>query len=106
MADEKAIMPQKEYVKTQMTMLQVGRTVATLDLDSFIRQIEQAETTAPFLDPTMYRKAADNMQALKAYAKALVPVKAAFEEVFRAVVKTAAAGHMEAPPVKPPPKGA
>jgi hypothetical protein len=68
---------------------------STLDLERFLAQINQAESLAPMLDPTLYMKARDNLHAFKKLAMSLLPVKTAFEDAFKAILETAAKGHME-----------
>lgn len=80
----------KQYIQIQMTLIQVGQTIAKLDLDGFMKAISNAETCAPVIDPTLYRRAADNLQAIKNLGKAAQQVKMAFEEMQQAIAKTAA----------------
>lgn len=96
----------EKYLQIQMAIIAIGRTANALDLESFIAQINSAETVAPMVDPTLYRKAAENMHAIKELAVALVPVKRAFEKMFQAVTQTMARGDMEMPPEPPPKQGA
>lgn len=86
-----------EYIKTQLAILNTAKTIAGLDLPGFLAQINRAEAVSPMIDPTMYRKAQDNLQAIKKLAQALLPVKKAYQELFDAVIKTAARGDMQGP---------
>lgn len=88
-------MTKEKYLETQMIILNIGRSLQTVDLDGFLSQISKAETVGPILDPTMYRKVQDNLQAIKKLAQTLQLVKGAFGEVFAAVVETAVRGDME-----------
>lgn len=84
-----------DYMKTQMDLIAVGRTLERLDLNEFLRSIARAETLAPIMDPAMYRKAQANLHGLKRLAEAVIPVQAAFRELRDVVIETAALGYME-----------
>lgn len=90
-------MDSKEYLRTQATIVNMGLALRNLDLTGFLNQITKAETLAPMIDPTMYKKAQDNLTAIKKLATALLPVQLAFEEVWDAVLKTGMSGYMEKP---------
>lgn len=82
----------EEYMRTQMQIISIGRAASTLNLDAFLADMSEAEAVAPMIDPTLYRKAIENMRAIKDLARSIQPVKEAFEKTFHAVVKTAMAG--------------
>jgi hypothetical protein len=85
----------KEYMTTQMRLIEIGKIADTLDFDGFLKAISNAETVGPIVDPTIYRKAMENLHAIKKLAEAGRPVKTAYGETFKAVMNTAVAGFME-----------
>lgn len=86
----------QQYITTQMRLIEIGKLADSLDLDEFLKCISNAESVGPVIDPTTYIKAMDNLRAIRRLAEAVVPVKAAFEETFKAVMKTQVAGFMKA----------
>jgi len=54
-----------EYLQTQMQVLLLAGLLLQLDLPAFLHRIEAAEALGPVLDPTLYRRAADNLAALR-----------------------------------------
>lgn len=87
-------MEKDKYVQTQLSILNIAKIASQLDLDGFLKQISSTETLAPMIDPTLYMKAHDNLQAVKKLAESLLPVKKAYQNTFDAVMRTAARGHM------------
>src|SRR5574337_1170047 len=81
----------KEYLTVQMTMIEIGKKLEKLDLDAFLKCISNAETMAPMLDPTLYRQAAANLDAIKKLAHAFQTVKTEFAKVQETVTKTTVA---------------
>lgn len=79
---------QQKYIETQVTIIKIGQMANRLDLDTFMRQINQAETIGPILDPTLSIKAAENLTAIKKLAKAVSDVKTAYEATLKAVLDT------------------
>jgi hypothetical protein len=49
------------------------------------------------IDPTMYMKAMDNLNAIKRLAHVAVKLKAAYRETYKAVLETALKGFMTKP---------
>lgn len=90
-------MKQAEYMKAQVDLIAAARTIEKIDLNAFLRAIGNAETLAPILDPTLYRKAQANLHGMKRLAEAALPVQAAIRELRDAVIETAAMGYMEKP---------
>lgn len=88
-------MKPQEYMNTQTDLIAIGRTVDKLDLNAFLKSIGNAETLAPIMDPTMYRKAQANLHSIKKLAESLLPVQVAFRELRGTVLETAAIGYME-----------
>lgn len=80
----------KQYIQIQMSLIQMGQQASKLDLDGFMKAISNAETTAPIVDPTLYRRAADNLRAIKNLGKAAQEIQKAFAAMQEAVTKTAA----------------
>lgn len=91
-------MTPKEYLSTQVAIMELGKKASTLKLDEFCELILRAETVAPMVDPTMYRKAQDNLQAIKKMAGAVMILQTAFAEMMIAVTQTIARGDMTPPP--------
>lgn len=88
----------KEYLHVQATIIQVGKSVQGLDLDNFLRCISNAKSVAPILDPTLFRKAQANLEAIEKLAMAVKQVQETFEVVQQAVIGTVAAGFMQPKP--------
>ena len=78
----------KEYITTQMRIIELGKIADSLDLDAFLKCIANAETIAPMVDPTLFMKAQENMRAIKRLAQACVVVKETYWETFRAIMET------------------
>jgi signal transduction histidine kinase len=90
-------MKQAEYMKAQVDLIAAARTIEQIDLNALLRAISNAETLAPILDPTLYRKAQANLHGIKRLAEAALPVQVAVRELRDAVMETAAMGYMEKP---------
>ena len=86
-----------KYIETQMRIIEIGKIADSLDLDTFLVCISNAETVGPIMDPTMYRKAMDNLQAIKELAIAAQKVKITYGKVFKAVLETQLKGYMQKP---------
>lgn len=78
-------------------MIHIGKTVERVDLDEFLKAINQAQAAAPMLDPTLYRKASRNLDAIKKLATIMKTYQVAFRETFDAMVKTAIENHQDGP---------
>lgn len=85
----------KTYINTQMRLIEIGKIADTLDLESFLRCISNAEAVGPIMDPTMYMKAAENLAAIRKLAESVVQVKVAYEQTFKAVLNTAVHGFVK-----------
>lgn len=79
----------KDYIMTQVTMVEMSKKISKLDLDSFLRCISNAETIAPITDPTLYNRAIDNLRAVRGLAEAFKQVQAQFTKLEQAIVRTA-----------------
>lgn len=88
----------KQYLETQLAIIEIGKKVNTLDLDSFLKALSNAETMAPMLEPGIYRKAQSNLAAIRKLAESLLPVRTAFDEVFDSVLQTAVTAYMQKEP--------
>jgi hypothetical protein len=88
-------MTEAEYKKTQGKVVQIARAVEDLDLSGMLLAIGRAEAVAPILDPTLYRKACDNMRAIKKLVQSLQPVQAAAAELRLAVIAAGEYGDMK-----------
>ena len=94
MSDE-FIMDAKTYIETQLKIIELGKLAGTLDLDAFLKCIQNAETMAPLIDPTLFMKAQANMTAIKKLALAVRDVKSAYSEVYQVIVSSTVAGFMK-----------
>lgn len=81
----------KEYIQTQITMIETAKKIRALDLPSFLKCISNAETMAPILDPTLFQRASENLQAIKKLAKSFQEVQLAFDEVQDVITKSTVA---------------
>lgn len=82
----------KEYLQTQVLLIEIGKAIKTIDFDGFLSAIQNAKTMSPFQDPTLYKKAELNLFAIEGFAKSLKDSKEAFEKLFNAVFETVARG--------------
>lgn len=87
-------MDPKTYIMTQMRILEMAKIADSLDIDTFLLCIKNAETVAPMIDPTLFMKAQANMQAVKKLALIAKEMKVAFGEAYKAVFDTMLKGHM------------
>lgn len=88
----------KEYIATQLKLVTLGKEVSDLDLKNFLSTMMITEAAGPMFDPTLYRKAIDNMLAIKELALAFTLVQDAYEKLMGTVIQTTAKGYMEGPP--------
>lgn len=72
-------MTDEEYLKTQRTLMRMSVEVQGLDLEGFLRRIGEAESAAPVLDPTLYRRGTEALESVKQIALAAQQVQAAYE---------------------------
>jgi hypothetical protein len=90
-----------DYMKIQTTLMQVGRMLAPLDLDGFIAQIKRTHGLAPVIDPTLYRKAQNNLSALEDVAIVAATYQDVMNELSKVVLQTAVS-NSEPTPLFPP----
>lgn len=88
-------MTDEQFVETQVRIIEAARILDRLDIEGYLRRIGTAEAVAPIVDPTLYRKAQNNLHALKRLAEKCIPVQAAVRELQSSVLETAVLGHME-----------
>lgn len=86
-------MTNKEYMVTQVKMIEIGKVLDTLDFEGFVERCRMAEAIGPVIDPTLYQRAIDNLEAVKNYANKLNHAKYAFKKVFEAVLSTSVREH-------------
>lgn len=79
----------REYIQTQITIIEIGKQISTLNLGEFLKTIDNALAVAPMTDPVLFAKASENMRAIKNLALALLKTKTAFVESQEIVIKTA-----------------
>jgi hypothetical protein len=91
------IMTDEEYKSTQDQMIDLCAKLSLLNFTGYIERNSLADTTGPFIDPTMYRDAAPNMLALRRVAMCCQALKLATEKLRVAVLETAMAGKMILP---------
>lgn len=72
-------MADEDYLKTQRALMRLCVEVQGLDLDAFLARIAEAEAAGPVLDPTLFRRGAAAVAAVKAVAQAGRELKAAYE---------------------------
>ena len=81
-------MNKQEYLATQATMLTLGKMISKLDLEGFLSHISHTEAAAPIIDPTLYRKAMNNLNEIKKLAQSLQPVQTQFQVLFKTMLET------------------
>lgn len=90
--DQELVMDGKTYIMTQMRILEMGRIADSLDVAAFLKCISNAETMGPILDPAMYMKAQNNLNAVKRLAELALEIKIAYGETYKAILETAIIG--------------
>lgn len=96
MSDRK--MDPKTYIMTQMRILEMAKIADSLDIETFLQCINTAKTAAPLLDPTLYMKAANNIDAIERLAKIALQFKKELVNARVAFFDTLAKGHMNTEP--------
>lgn len=84
-------MTKDEYMKTQIELIEIGKRISLLRLHEFVEMISHSETAGPIVDPTLWRRASDNLRSLKRFAECLMRPQVAFAEFQQKVVNTAVA---------------
>lgn len=81
----------KEYIATQLAIIEIARRVKTLNLLDFIKVIENAQRETPAIkEKEILKKAKANLAAIQKCAETLLPVQEVFDEIYRAVILTVA----------------
>lgn len=81
-------MKREEYIKTQLSILKIGQETAKLDLDTFLKMLNNSLNVGHIIDPTLYRKAQNNVQAIKKLAEALLSVQVQYQKCFETLLET------------------
>ena len=68
-------MEKEEYEAAQGLLISNSAMISMLPLEEMLSAIDRAETVGPIVDPTLYRKGADNMGNIKRIAKAALVLK-------------------------------
>lgn len=68
-------MTEADYKKDLAKVINIGRAVEEINCEGMLKAICESESVAHIIDPTLYRKAMDNLHAIKRLVQALIPVK-------------------------------
>jgi len=71
-------MSDSAFLSTMSAVTVFGTLVLRMDLDGFLERIDSAESLGPILDPTLFQKGKDNLQAVKDLAESLRPFRETF----------------------------
>lgn len=74
-------MDDHEYLDTQDQIMVLAKLTLDLDVDGFLRRIDEAEVVGPILDPTLYRQASGNLEKIKRIAEAVRGLQRVAKEV-------------------------
>ena len=66
----KGKMSNAEYIATQQQLLLMASLIKELNLDGFLARIKTAYALGPILDPTLYKKSAENVETVHRIAVA------------------------------------
>lgn len=61
-------MTDAEYLTTQQALVEIGARLIALDLDAFIARADHALALAPIADPTLFRRGAGTLGAIRRLA--------------------------------------
>lgn len=76
-------MEAKQYIETNLEVLQLGARVSALDLDSFLEQITKTEKSAPkIVDEVKYSMAMQTLAKTKKLAETLKIFQVCFKECY------------------------
>ncbi|CAK9250660.1 unnamed protein product [Sphagnum jensenii] len=78
-------MTKDRFLEHQMAIIQIGRILNSLEIEDFISEMENAKEN-PIVDPVMKLKAETSMKLLITLGKTLLPVRVAFQDVFKTVI--------------------
>ena len=77
----------KEFITTQMRIIEIAKIADSLDLKAFLQCIANAENMGAVMDPDAFIKASQNLAAIKKLAETVVPVKDVFEMTFKPIMQ-------------------
>lgn len=87
MSDQKELfMDGKTYVATQMRIIEMGKIADSLDLDAFLKCVDNADKAIPLVEHEMGRRAAENLRAVRTLAEAAKVMKQAFIETYQSAL--------------------
>lgn len=79
----------KEYMQTQIAMIEMGKKIQSLDLDAFLKCLDNAETAIPQLpNPEIQKRARDNIVAVRKLTKTYQLVKAEMQATQESILQT------------------
>ncbi len=82
-------MENQDYLRTQIAVIELGGQASRLNLEEFVRTMNRAESIVPMLNPTLYRAAQSNFEAIRELARAALKLKAAHSVLIASAVSTA-----------------
>ena len=88
-------MSKEKYLQTQLAIFQIARILATVDVDTFVSRIEQAENSKPEVAPEIFAKAQANLKAVKELAQSLRPAKEVHSRLFKALFNQTLAANVK-----------
>jgi hypothetical protein len=91
-----------DYKETQAAVLGVARLVFPLPLEAMLEAIGSAETTGPFLDPTLWREGGEQLGRLKVLVQKLRAFQAEVETQLEAELARAPEAEPEPPGIRCP----
>jgi len=68
-------MSDSAFLSTMSAVAVFGTLILRMDLDGFLERIDTAESLGPILDPSLFQKGKDNLQAVKDLAESLRPFR-------------------------------
>ncbi len=80
-------MTPEEYSTTQSHLLLVANLLTRLDLDGFIETAQRSLAVGPLLDPTVYMRASNRLDAVVRIARAATKVQKALREARKLVIE-------------------
>ena len=63
-------MDNTEYLRTQQALIGLAENAATLNLVVFMERLNKSLAVGPFMDPTLYREAAESAERILHLAQA------------------------------------
>lgn len=92
-------MTNEEYQRTQDALVEMCKDVLMLDLVGFLARIEHTEALGPIVDPTLWIKGSDRLEAIKRCAIAFRGAQGAAEDLRLLILDEIAKGKAEWFPV-------